>query len=711
MFYLVSIIPLAVFYNDQQRFLFYLKIISIIHVYRETGRIYTILFHKLTRIKIFYSEYNTFINLSRFSLEIFLGLSIYTLLYYLLSWFDYFTGHHTFIPFLRTTAYAISIAGFLYQCYNWIKARKNKRTLGTLRLWQNIIIYIIYFMFITLTLTKISVANNINSMDDFHHIFIAKIYSTEGMYFPVLANKIPISYPSLYGVWNAIPSIIVFSSPADVVHSQTIIINLTLIFLFLYLLGSIIKIRSFVVYLILPIALFLLPVHNHGGALYVYMPRLVFPLLSANLILMFYKMISPLRGSNGHVIHSSLLFSFIILLNPSCIPYIAAYYVIFLIFLIFHSFYKSKSLRKFFFEIMKNISSFVLVSSIFVISDPYYRNILIKPLFNTSEIKNEHETYDLKNLYKPFFTIPNSDTNKTKNIIVHDSFLRKVKIPVYWLLTPLILWLVFRKLILKAHELSYRSAGQFLLFFTLSVMGERYTTMLFSQGLTGSDWHAYQLQLYMGMNRSNLDEIYLITFIFVFISFISVVFRTLNVYKLRNIKLFIQKHPGQMLLLFMVASYLPTFFTIKHRGFPVKPFYAPVNKYREIFHDDEKFTRWLIENPVSGNIALQSEYMQARYESYLVPYSASLAYILSSSKYNYCFLNLDPVLKFPHIFYETNVKKWNQEAFYKNNIRYWIINKGTLNATVDLDQAIKNGFLKEEKCFGDSCLFKMVYKK
>ena len=152
MFYIVSLFPLSLFYHNPKQFVFYLKLIILVHLYRETGRLLISLVHNHKKIYYGFSEYNSFKNLTRFSVEISAGLSILTFLFYLLSWIGFLSYASVTIYAIRTAAYSFAATGFFIQCFRWFTASRNRRSLGTLRLWQNVFIYIIFFGFITFSL-------------------------------------------------------------------------------------------------------------------------------------------------------------------------------------------------------------------------------------------------------------------------------------------------------------------------------------------------------------------------------------------------------------------------------------------------------------------------------------------------------------------------------------------------------------------------------
>ena len=121
MFYLVSLFPLAFFYNHDQRFFFYLKIIILVHIYREVGRFFVSVTRGLPKGKRLYSEYPEFSNLSHFSFEIIFGLSVLTFSYYLASWIDRFTGFVFFKYFIPSIGYSFALVSLFRQIRFWLK--------------------------------------------------------------------------------------------------------------------------------------------------------------------------------------------------------------------------------------------------------------------------------------------------------------------------------------------------------------------------------------------------------------------------------------------------------------------------------------------------------------------------------------------------------------------------------------------------------------
>ena len=702
MFYIISLIPLAYFFGDEQRTNFFFKFIILIHIYRESGKIISVL---LKRILCSYTDFDfkQLGTVSRFSFEIILGLSFITLLYFLAGYIDKISGGSFFIYFIRMVVYSIFIFGIIFKFRNWLKENRKKRKFETLRQWQEIVIFVFYFSFITVALVKVSGSSIIHSIDDFHHIYIAKIMSTHGIYQNIVAPGHPIQYPSVYGVWNALACILVFASPVNAVHFQPIFLNFTLIFLFFYFISQFLKLKNFTVYFFLPLFLFMLPVFNHGGSFYAFAPRLVFPLLFLSFILTLYGTIFSSKNRILYVCLGGFLFSFLILLNPSCIP--PAIITVILFFLFFVANRNFKNL--FFNKSSRFILIFVFFGVIFfIVSDPYYINVL--QTGQVIDIRDKIQQQSIQPLFSLNFALANFDFQKILNISFTDAFLHRLSIPV-WLFGFVIFFAMFIKKVWQRFDtLLSKKINQFLLYFISTIILERLLTIFFSGGLSLENRSAYFLHYYLQMNRQNIDDVYIFALFFIFL--ILAMKTLMKIIQTRSIEFFGRDFKLIFLFFLIITPYFLVAIAIKKEGFPLKKFYVPQHKYLVFSNDDKLLVDWIRKNPKEGTIALHSEFLPIASEGMIRPFSAASLYILETNQLNYCFLEFDPKLEFPYLFYQNNVMNWNSNALLDQNIRYWIINKENLPATPAIEKAIRNGFLQEDKCFSNSCLYKVQFK-
>lgn len=383
---------------------------------------------------------------------------------------------------------------------------------------------------------------------------------------------------------------------------------------------------------------------------------------------------------------------------------------------------------------------FSILAILFFSIDPYYNSILFHPDSSVLREGIHHRTniYSLQgNIFSGIKNFKFSDllTIKLENSFALDITFKIVQISVIvglFLLLVLILINKYKKIkdisnnqkfsiFLNTGKLNRLLKQDVSLFMFVAVFITIYkiTALVLMGADIGSRWDIITLKRYTLQNSVKLDGV------FVFIVFFYLVYLDVNTMILAGKVIFPQflnhyfentnkKKISQFIngyFIFLPLGIFMVLFLMK--PYFIHPFYIKKIENLKVSEDDRKLIKWINLNHPNHNskIALQSILFIAELADYINPVGASFYYQIKSVRNDFCLTNLDFCFEYPIDFYRKNITIWNQNKIIENKLLYWIINKEFLDQTPAIKIAIGSGKLTEVKCFGDSCLFKVVFKQ
>lgn len=666
-----------------------------------------------------------------FPAEIFVGLAVLCLWFYLRNWLariwpgSYGLRELTVLPYLAVLLNVV--AGLA----NW------RPKPG----WRSALLhrFALYFPFVCLLAVACSTVSgvlHVQTTDPIHHALSARVYRYDGLSLPFWDGR-PIPYPSGFGAINAVTVAVSPLSVVQVVNLQHILLLMTSLFLITCTVCILAGRSLWLLHSLLPPLLSLFPLH----ALYPYLNyeatgRQVAPALCIAICTLPILYVGARTAAFCTFLGvEAMLAALTVALNPACAPLAMLACVIALMVL----WQRGKALLKYSFWRVGSMQMFLLLLAFGVVlgCDEYYRDVvqsLRGSQFDISEVANGPGE-GKKVERNPIFSF-----SKAVNVVsamnpVGFSTEADTVVEVYrnaryrnWQgRLPFVafpwLGLGIGVLALLAGVWNCPSLPGSLLLFLAGCVAlwfvVKYALTFLAGGLSFDHSRTALLSTYLLLQATRCEVILML----------SCLLAGLGVLFLRTEQLFADGETWRLLKLGLMIPLVAAscgFFAFNvgkqatSSGYliaPSYPFGGPITA------TDLSLVRWIKNNipPSKGRVGLAAstlELGQDGREKHLYPVGPAQALLFYGKHYNFCFNHLDPCFSKPHAKYCNHVRdKLDVPWCLDNGIRYFLVPSRAIQLPANpaeevyyskgLHDAIQQGILKREKQLGNTAVYKL----
>jgi hypothetical protein len=642
-----------------------------------------------------------------YPLHIFTGLGI------ILCWFYLRNAIGKFIP-LTYGVWEIKLLPLGIICIHLfvlIRGLLNKPKFDLLIAIKRIIPFFPYVMLLHIVLKHMAKLLNTASTDPLVQSFLAHAYLQDGVFTKTISygEGEGLIYPSSFAAINAITSAISTLSASQAVNLQHPFILITALYLVTSFIGKHMGRSSFLLLLLPFLFLWCFPVHNLYPTLnYEGTPR------QASIGLFIAITFMPLYQSTLSratyiilVSASSILTVIIIGLNPSCIPFAAAFLALGIV--IDVAVQNQLSGRYFLRRVAVSGFALIFMLTIFLSVDPYLKRTFFpsdQPVQNKEQSVNFSLQQSVSHLreIKPLQVSTDVPHQTRFNIDV------LVLIAILQFALCILLYKFRLPHIEEGKGKQARAFCAITAIIILFLILLKYTVALITAGVSTSGWYSVLLKNYLLFNLTRSELVLWYTILV--ISAGAIILCLSSVPKLNKyISLFLVIS-GLLLPWLACRKFDRSSLFFKEKAGIV---IASWNTNGLMHQEDVELTRWVNENIKSGagwiGLGVQTFTVQmpsGNVEQHIYPIDGAQAYFLYSYEYNFCFTLVETGCKAGFNEYVEHVKdRFDAQWLKEKRILYFIISDRSLRNLKGYREAIEKGSIHAIKRFGDTAIYKL----